>query len=154
MEPTSSYAGFGARFVAALIDGILLGLLNFVIMTPLLGKTISLAMQADDGAVSEFDLMVWITTFLISNIAIMLAAWLYYAIMESSAYQATLGKKLMGIKVTDLQGARIGFGRATGRYFGKILSALIFMVGYLMAAFSEKKQALHDMISGCLVVKG
>jgi len=154
MEPTPSYAGFGARFVAALIDGILLGVVNFVIMTPLLGKTISLAMQADDGVVSEFDLMVWITTFLISNIAIMLAAWLYYAIMESSAYQATLGKKLMGIKVTDLQGARIGFGRATGRYFGKILSALIFMVGYLMAAFSEKKQALHDMISGCLVVKG
>lgn len=153
MEPTTNYAGFGARFVAALIDGIILGVVNALIMTPLLGQTFSMAMDAQQGGVSEFDVMAWITTFIISNVAIMLAGWLYYAIMESNSYQGTLGKKLLNIKVTDLQGGRVSFGRATGRYFGKILSAMIFMVGYLMAAFTEKKQGLHDMISGCLVVK-
>jgi uncharacterized RDD family membrane protein YckC len=73
--------------------------------------------------------------------------------MESGSMQGTLGKKLLGIKVTDMEGGRIGFGRATGRYFGKILSGMIFMVGFLMAAFTEKKQALHDMLAGTLVVK-
>jgi uncharacterized RDD family membrane protein YckC len=72
--------------------------------------------------------------------------------MESSVKQATLGKLAIGIIVTDLQGSRITFGRATGRYFGKILSSLILSIGYIMAGFTEKKQALHDMIAGCLVV--
>ena len=77
-----------------------------------------------------------------------MASWLYWALMESSAWQATLGKKLFGLKVTDLQGRRISFARASGRYFGKIV-----FVGFIMVAFTEKKQALHDMIAGCLVVK-
>lgn len=154
METTTNYAGFGVRFVAALIDGILLGIVNAVIMTPLLGQTFSMALKADQGVVSEFDVMALITTFIISKVAILFAGWLYYAVMESNTYQGTLGKKLMNIKVTDLQGSRVSFARATGRYFGKILSAMIFMVGYLMAAFTVKKQGLHDMISGCVVVKG
>lgn len=74
--------------------------------------------------------------------------------MESSAKQATLGKMALGIVVTDLEGARIGFGRATGRYFAKILSGLILGIGFLMAAFTERKQGLHDIIAGTLVVKG
>ena len=82
-----------------------------------------------------------------------LCGWLYFALMESSANQATLGKMAIGIKVTDMSGRRIGFGQATGRYFGKILSSMILLIGYIMAAFTEKKQALHDMLAGCLVVK-
>jgi uncharacterized RDD family membrane protein YckC len=58
----------------------------------------------------------------------------------------------LGIKVTDLSGERIGFGKATGRYFGKIISGLILLIGYIMVAFTEKKQGLHDMMAGCLVV--
>jgi uncharacterized RDD family membrane protein YckC len=81
-------------------------------------------------------------------------SWLYYALMESSAKQATLGKMAIGIVVTDLDGHRISFGRATGRYFGKILSGLILGIGFLMAAFTEKKQALHDILASTLVVKG
>jgi uncharacterized RDD family membrane protein YckC len=73
--------------------------------------------------------------------------------MESSSWQATLGKKALGMEVTDMEGRRIGFGRATGRTFGKIISAFILYIGFLMAAFTEKKQALHDMIAGCLVIK-
>lgn len=79
--------------------------------------------------------------------------WLYFAIMESSTHQGTLGKIALGIKVTDIQGNRISFARATGRYFGKILSGLVLMIGFIMAGFTEKKQALHDILADCLVIK-
>ncbi len=78
--------------------------------------------------------------------------WLYFALMESSPRQATLGKQALGIMVTDLAGQRISFARATGRFFAKILSGLILWIGYVMAAFTERKQALHDLLASCLVV--
>lgn len=79
--------------------------------------------------------------------------WLYFALMESSESQATLGKMLMGLKVTDLRGKRLSFGKATGRYFAKLLSWMTLMIGFLMAFFTEKRQALHDLISGCVVIE-
>lgn len=80
--------------------------------------------------------------------------WLYYALMESSARQATLGKMALGIIVTDIEGRRIGFGKATGRHFAKILSALILGIGFLMVAFTQRKQGLHDILAGTLVIRG
>ena len=85
-------------------------------------------------------------------LALMLS-WIYYASLESSAWQATLGKKILGLKVTDLAGNRISFGRASGRFFGKILSGMIIGIGFLMAGFTERKQALHDILAGCLVLR-
>jgi uncharacterized RDD family membrane protein YckC len=79
-------------------------------------------------------------------------AWLYSALLESSARQATLGKGAMGISVTDLEGKRISFGKATARYLGKLVSALPLLLGFIVAAFSAKKQALHDILVGTLVV--
>jgi len=79
--------------------------------------------------------------------------WLYFTLFECSSRQATLGKMALGIIVTDLDGNKISFGRANGRYWGKIISALTLSIGYIMAGFTEKKQALHDMIAGCLVIK-
>ncbi len=79
--------------------------------------------------------------------------WLYYSLLESSAWQATLGKKALGLEVTDLDGNRISFGRATGRFFAKIISSIILGIGYLMAGFTEKKQALHDILAGTLVIR-
>ena len=80
--------------------------------------------------------------------------WLYFAYLESSDRQATLGKMALGLFVTDLQGQRITFARATGRFFAKFITGLIpFFIGYIMAAFTEKRQALHDIIAGCLVLK-
>ena len=73
--------------------------------------------------------------------------------MVSSSYQATLGKMVVGIVVTDMQGQRISFWRATGRLFGKQLSAIPLWAGYLMQPFSEKRQALHDMMAGCVVLR-
>jgi len=77
--------------------------------------------------------------------------WLYSAFMLSSSYQATLGKMIFGMKVTDLSGNRISFARATGRHFAKWVSAAILFVGFLMVAFTERKQGLHDMLAGTLV---
>jgi uncharacterized RDD family membrane protein YckC len=80
--------------------------------------------------------------------------WLYFALMEASFRQGTLGKIALGLFVTDLQGRRISFGRASGRFFAKIITGLIpLFIGYMMAGFTEKRQALHDMIAGCLVLK-
>ena len=79
--------------------------------------------------------------------------WLYYALLESSSWQATLGKKALGLEVTDLAGSRISFGRATGRYFARWISNMTLAIGYIMAGFTEKKQALHDILAGTLVIR-
>ena len=80
--------------------------------------------------------------------------WLYFALCESSVWQATLGKRALGIRVTDLNGQRISFMRATGRYFGKLLSAFFFCVGFLMVAWTQRKQGLHDLLAQTLVLNG
>lgn len=83
----------------------------------------------------------------------LLLAWLYHAILESSKMQATLGKRMIGIKVADYKGKRISFGSATLRHFSKIISACLFFTGFLMIAVTRKKQGLHDKIAKCLVLK-
>jgi uncharacterized RDD family membrane protein YckC len=127
------YAGFWRRVAAALIDGILVGIVS--------GIVTAIAGAASDDAV------------VLAQILLVVAAYAYYAGMESSAYQATVGKIALGIQVTDLNGNRISFLRALGRNLAEILSALILLIGYIMVAFTEKKQGLHDMIAGTLVVK-
>jgi uncharacterized RDD family membrane protein YckC len=82
-----------------------------------------------------------------------LASVIYFIVLESSSYQATIGKMLCGIKVSDLNGGRISIGRATGRYFSKIISAVIIGIGFLMVSFTKNKQGLHDKIAKTLVVK-
>ena len=77
----------------------------------------------------------------------------YFSHMESSVHGATFGKQLMGIKVTDLDGNRISFSTGVKRYLAKIPSAMILLIGFIMAAFTDKRQALHDKLAGCLVVR-
>lgn len=128
------YAGFWKRLFAFLIDAIIIFFPTaFIVFLLMSGGS----QQDTEAAINGLGFIV---------------GWLYYAGMESSDNQATLGKKLSGIKVTDMEGGKIGFGKASGRYFGRIVSGLIFMIGYLMAGFTEKKQALHDMMAGCLVI--
>lgn len=79
--------------------------------------------------------------------------WLYYAACESSIWQATPGKMALGLIVTDEYGRRIGFARATGRYFGKYVSVLVLGVGFLLAGWTARKQALHDLMAGCCVLR-
>ena len=86
------------------------------------------------------------------NVVVFFAGWLYFALQESGAHQATIGKRMMGLRVFDMNGQRISFGRASGRYFAKILSALILLIGFVMIAFTARKQGLHDMIAGTVVL--
>lgn len=177
MSIINNYAGFGKRFVAVLIDGIILLILQFVVafgIPPTWGNSTN---GWDNPKVIAY------------NLFTLVVSWMYFAIMESSSLQATFGKKILGIIVTDTQGHKISFPRATARYFGKSFSILIWLVaglvafmaqnigggespykylaillfliglvaflfGYLMAAFTPEKQALHDIIARCLVVKG
>ncbi len=140
------YAGFWKRLVAYVIDWIVLYVV-FVAASLVLGPVLGPGFDTD--AMTGRELMrskPWL--FLVLGAI----PWLYYALMESSARQATVGKLALGIRVIDLSGRRISFLRATARFFGRIVSSMIFGIGYLMAAFTARKQALHDMIAGCLVV--
>lgn len=135
-----SYAGFGKRFAAYLIDSVVIVGASSVL---LIGLAILLYdLNDQDGAALN----------LCGNLVGILAGWLYFAGMESSSHQGTLGKMALGIKVTDLAGDPISFGQASGRYFAKLASGLLFGIGYLMIAFTENQQGMHDLMAGCLVV--
>ena len=158
MEQTQhTYAGFWMRLLAAIIDGVLLGIVNIIILVPFLGLVgLTAAARASDVDMESEGaglMIALLSTYLISMLAVAVAGWLYFALMESSARGATLGKMALGLRVVDLNGSRISFGRATGRYFGKIVSGAILCIGYIMAAFTQQKQALHDIMAGCLVVR-
>jgi len=134
------YAGFWRRFVAYIIDAFVINI--FVIVGALVLFFISGKIGLQIEIIREVASWPWLICYL-----------LYSSVMESSSEQATLGKIIMGLKVTDMDGNRITFLRALGRNAGKLLSAIILFIGFIMAAFTTKKQALHDLISGCLVVK-
>lgn len=121
------YAGFWNRAVAILIDGVLLAIVGLI--------TNILLNENAAGFVG------------------FLVGWFYFAGMESSARQATFGKSAMGLVVIGIDGNRISFLRATGRYFAKWISAVILLIGYIMAAFTARKQALHDILASTLVLK-
>jgi uncharacterized RDD family membrane protein YckC len=144
----TGYAGFWLRLVAWLLDRILVGV---VLMPFSFGLTYSVMGAGDAVTMPEAgQLLVRIAGLVALTV---IAQWLYFGLMESSGKQATLGKMLLGIKVTDLGGERISFARASGRFFSKIISNLTLGIGYIMAGFTERKQALHDMIAGTLVVR-
>jgi len=142
------YGGFWIRVVAAIVDGVLVR----VVVTPI-GAVFGLSGLALGGFGHGFRLM-----HLMGGGAIFLlvlfGSWLYEALMESSSYQATLGKMIFGMKVTDLYGSRISFARATGRHFSKILSGMILGIGFMMVGLTERKQGLHDLLAGTLVRRG
>ena len=135
-----SYAGFWKRVAALIVDMIVMWIAGLAAGVSL-GLIMGLSGITNIGIIS-----------VAGNLLGLLLGWIYYAAMESSATQGTLGKMAVGIKVTDLEGNRIGFGRATGRFFGRMISSIILLIGYIMVAFTEKKQSLHDIMAGCLVV--
>ena len=135
---TTKYGDFWNRFAASFIDGIITSMVGGI-LGGVLGGFYGAAGGTSEGA--------GVLGFCLG----LILGWLYSAIMESSAKQATLGKIAMGLVVTDERDNRLTFGRATARYFAKWLSVMILMIGYIIAAFTEKKQALHDMIAGTIV---
>ena len=139
-----SYAGFWKRFAAFIIDMFLLSVANF-----LLGFIFSIPY---DVLIGKAEFVSFSGDYFLSSILSILIAWVYVAAMESSAKQATVGKMVLGLIVTDLSGSPISFGRATGRHFAKIISWLTLGVGFIMIAFTKRKQGLHDVVAKCLVL--
>ena len=152
------YAGFWRRFAAYIIDFVIvtvpLAAVLFVIpgdFFSVCGEYVTTTFDQDGVASKSIDYKCETTG--VANLIMIVFAWLYFALMESSAKQATLGKAMIGVIVTDADGNRISFGRASGRYFAKFVSVITLMIGFIMAAFTKRKQALHDMMAGCLVIR-
>lgn len=155
----TNYASFGRRFVALIIDSILIGTAQMIIIAPLLGMLgVGVAANADSlenmndaqtlglaSAMAGAGALVQVISLVVSGA--------YYVLMESSERQATVGKLAMGLKVTDLNGQRITRMAAFIRFIGRFVSTIIMLIGFIMAAFTEKKQALHDIIANTLVLK-
>lgn len=152
----TNYAGFWLRFVAVIIDGLLLGAVQFIAIMPILGiMGIGLPTDIQDLDSSDGINMVGQMMAMagVAQVVFLVIQTLYFSLMESSKYQASIGKIVLGLKVTDVNGSPLDFTKALVRNLCKIISSMILLIGYLMAAFTEKKQALHDMIASTLVVK-
>jgi uncharacterized RDD family membrane protein YckC len=128
------------------IDGILVG----IVVWPV-AAVMTVAIGVAGHSVSMPGIGINLVSVIVRLAFSGLAKWIYEASMESSSRQATVGKMALGLKVTDLEGRRISFARASGRHFAKYISGMILLIGYIMAGFTERKQALHDMIAGTLV---
>jgi uncharacterized RDD family membrane protein YckC len=151
------YAGFWLRLAAYIIDYIVLqlvvGIMSLPFMVGMITGIIAASKEASEGPEVIAIVGVIMSFVFVIVIISLIVGWLYYALLESSKYQGTLGKVAVGIKVTDTVGNKITFARATGRYFGKIISSMTIYIGFIMAGFTVKKQALHDIMSDCLVIK-
>jgi uncharacterized RDD family membrane protein YckC len=144
------YAGFWKRVAASLIDACILMLASWIVQMPLfliLGA--GLGSMVDGSGFSDEYAMVLVGIGYLISFAVPL---FYFAWMHASSLQASIGKLAIGIKVVDGRGARIGFWRAFARYFAYLLSGLLLGVGHLLAAFTDRKRALQDMLCDTLVV--
>jgi uncharacterized RDD family membrane protein YckC len=157
--PVRAYAGFWLRFLAYIVDIIILGIFEVPILIGLgmmmgLGAAIgSLPRHGGDPFETGFP-PVFFGFMSMFVLVTLMGGWLYHALLESSEWQATAGKRILGIYVTDMAGQRVSFARASGRHFAKIISSLIPLgIGYILAGFTEKKQAVHDMLASCLVLR-
>jgi uncharacterized RDD family membrane protein YckC len=148
------YGGFWRRLWAFVIDSILLWFVGLPVRTALglTGFAIGSSPWSNPDEMATRMAGMLGTVFLAWAFNLTLSLG-YYSLMESSKLQASVGKIALGLKVTDLQGARISVFRAAGRHLAGILSTLILFIGYIMIAFTEKKQGLHDMIAGTLVLR-
>ena len=152
------YGGFWLRFVAVLIDGLILGipmgLVALIFFAMFGGFGLMMRRHVGDPRMAAAVIGPIFLGFLLVMFFFIAVQWLYFAGMQSSDRQATFGKAAMSLRVTDLEGRRLSFGHATGRFFSKFITGLIPLgIGYIMAGFTEKKQALHDMIAGTLVIR-
>jgi uncharacterized RDD family membrane protein YckC len=153
--PTSRYGGFWIRLLAHLIDHVILGAiaapLFFILILP---AALRVAHEAERNQEPSPELIFGIlSSVFIYVILAFVGQWLYEALLTSSSWQGTVGKRVLQLKVTDELGNRIGFGRATGRFFAKILSSMFFCIGFIMVGLTDRKRGLHDMLAGTLVMK-
>ena len=148
MAKQEKYAGFWLRLVAYFIDYIILSG-GLMIIGYILGILIGIFLS--NRGMDEITIMT--ISMLLGLFVGLISSWLYFTLLESSFKQATLGKMAMGIFVTDINGNRISFAKANVRYWSKFMSGFFIGFGFLMIAFTEKKQGLHDKLANCLVLK-
>jgi uncharacterized RDD family membrane protein YckC len=154
------YAGLGRRFIAFIVDFILILIGGSIVITFFSltnGLKYAYYMSASGVHYSELTEAGTLDAALGPIVAafgmlFVIIPWLYYAGFESSRSQATPGKVLMNLVVTDLEGNKPTFARTTLRFFGKYISTLIIFIGFIMIGFTKKHQGLHDKIAGCLVL--
>jgi uncharacterized RDD family membrane protein YckC len=147
LPPRPAFAGFWLRAVAYLIDTILISLV-FGLIASFYPSTFIKFPDAPSTSLTSLPQLTPIA-FAIT----ITATWFYYTMFEASIWQATPGKRVLRLYVADLNGQRVTFGRAGARNLAKMISSLTFLVGYLVAGFTEKKQALHDILASCLVLR-
>lgn len=155
--PAVLYAGFWLRVVAAIIDGLVLTIPMGLVVFLMMASALPSLMRSSDPMTVVMTLLPRLLMLLLIYLA---GSWLYWGLLESSTWQATLGKMALGLYVTDLARNRATFGRTSGRFFAgrgigviPYLGGLYFLISCIMAGFTEKKQALHDMMAGCLVLR-
>ena len=163
LSPTPSYAGLPLRLFAGGIDLLVLAVPLAVFISFLsVGMKISTAfLELRPGEPPSQILKAFGHTFIYISLAFfLLMSWLYFAILESSRWRATVGKRAVSLYVTDLQGKRVTFARATARFFfGRlfmhipVLGIYYFMIDCFSIPFTQRKQAIHDAVSGCLVLR-
>ncbi|MEO6519690.1 MAG: RDD family protein [Pseudoxanthomonas sp.] len=141
------YAGFWKRVAAYVVDGLVVGIAGAVVGGVIGAVLGALLLSGSSDFGSGF-----LVIQLLSNLISIALAAAYYAGFHASTSQATLGKMAVGIKVVRSDGSRISVARGVGRYFATFLSSVILGIGFLMAAFTERKQGLHDMLCDTLVV--
>jgi uncharacterized RDD family membrane protein YckC len=143
--------GFWIRFVAYLLDAFIMTIAAVVIV----GIFIAVILLVDESIDDSKDSPVIIGSVIVMVLALLVINWLYEALMTSSRRGATLGKQALGLRIARADGAQLSFGRATARHFLKVvITPLVpFAIGYLMAAFTARKRALHDVLADTLVIR-
>jgi uncharacterized RDD family membrane protein YckC len=150
------YAGFWLRAVAFIIDAIVLSVIYLLLIIPLYGAFVPDQYYENPNSGSAIEDVPVLSLLLpvdFSQLILVLVAIFYFTVMEASRHQASLGKIALELKVTDASGGRLTFSRAMLRNASKMISLLLLMIGYVFAAFTKRKQALHDLIAGAVVIK-
>ena len=136
INEATRFGGFWIRVLAYFIDTVIL----ITALSPVLFILSLIALEIE-------------LNFRLPDIFSLVASWIYFSVLDSSSWQASVGKKAVGLKVVDKNGDRISFGRATGRHFAKIISGLTIFIGYMMVGWTKRKEGLHDKIAGTLVIR-
>ncbi len=146
------YAGFLNRFVAFVLDYLLISITMGVVLTFFLPA--EFMAQGPEAFEYNEDYVRDLTEAAGPWQYVFFLVWgIYNTLMHASKWQATLGKRAMGIIVTDLEGERLSLGKALLRFLWKLLSTFTLFIGYIFALFTSRRQALHDMIAGSIVLK-
>lgn len=152
-QASQPYAGFWIRLVAYLVDNIVLGAalvpLFIIFCLPIIMSAVK---NADRGFDQGPPPALFGLVFMLIPLVI-IVEWLYEALLTSSRWQGTIGKRILRLKVTDDFGNKITFARSTGRFFAKMLSRMVMYAGFIMVAFMERKRGLHDIICSTQVLR-